>query len=366
MTVIPLNDLGRLHHSLRSEFLSAFESVLDHGGFVRGPEVGEFERAFAETVGAKHCIGCSNGTVALSAAYTVLGLAPGEEIITTPHTWIATAGAASYIGGKVVFADTLPGSCLLDPRAVESKINEKTRGIVPVHLFGQPANMKEFSKLAAEHNLWVVEDSAQAHLAEYAGEALGFFGDAATYSFFPGKNLGALGDAGCITTNNDQVAQGLRDVIDHGGKGDHSRVGMNFRLNSLQAAFLLRKLPLLREWTRMRQAIAYEYSEAFREIEGLGIPEVQPDRTHVFHQYVLRSERRDALREYLLAHGVETGIHYPRLVNQTRAFGGEPVDGRYPCAESAVRSCLSLPIFPTQTHAEVKKVVSLVKAFYER
>lgn len=364
---VPLNDLSRIHDSLREDFRIAFDEVLETGEFVRGQQVAEFEQQFARIAGVKHCIACSNGTVALSTVYKALGLAPGDEVITTPQTWIATAGAAAFLGATVRFADTLESSHLLDPKFVERLVTARTKGIVAVHLFGQPAAMNELQAIADRYGLWLVEDGAQSHLATYDDQPLGTVGRAVTYSFFPGKNLGALGDAGAICTNDDLLAEVCREVVDHGGKGSHRRVGMNFRLNTIQAAVLLKKLPYLTKWTNERQAIAKQYGNGLAGIRELVLPHVHPDRTHVYHQYVISVESRDELRSHLESCGVASAVHYPQLVPDTPAFAEfRDVQPALPTARHNVQRCLSLPIFPGMRMDEVGFVIDSINSFFRR
>jgi len=362
---IPLNDLSRIHDPLRKEFTEAFEAVLDAHQYVRGPQITKFELAFAEMTGIANCIGCCNGTVALNAAFKALGLQPGDEVITTPHTWIATAAAATFLGANVVFADTQIGSYLIDPGSVVGKITEKTKGIIAVHLFGQPTDLNELRAIADDHGLWLVEDCAQAHLATYGDSHVGTTGEIATYSFFPGKNLGAIGDAGAMVTNDVKMANTLRELVDHGGKGRHNRIGTNYRLNSIQAAMLAIKLPYLKMWTEERQSIASIYDARFAEIPDLKKPIVRPDRTHVYHQYVVATPQRDALRKVLSDRGVATGIHYPEVLPATPAYrnlGASPES--CPVAFSAQSEILSLPVFPGMRKQEVEYVAESICNFF--
>ena len=261
----------------------------------------------------RHCISCANGTDALYIAMAALKVKPGDEVITTAHSWISTSAMITHAGATPVFCDTDAQTFTIDPAAIESAITPRTVGIIPVHLYGQPADMDAIMAIARRHKLWVIEDCAQAHLARFRDQQVGTFGDAATYSFYPGKNLGAMGDAGAIVTGRSDLAERMAMLARHGGlmKHQHQIEGINSRLDGLQAAILSAKLPHLPRWTKARQAAAAVYDAGLNQIENVGVPQVAPDRTHVYHLYTIQHPQRDKLAAHLSANGVQTAINYP-------------------------------------------------------
>src|SRR5437879_3122669 len=301
---IPFVDLHAQYLGIKAEIDSAIAEVIAQSAFIRGKHVDTFEQAWAQTLNVKHCVSCANGTDALYIAMRGLGLKPGDEVITTAHSWIATSETITQAGGRVVFCDTQEDTLNIDPRLIEAKITKATVGIIPVHLAGQPADMNEIMAIAKKHNLWVIEDCAQAHLATYQGRLVGTFGNAATFSFYPGKNLGAYGDAGCIVTNDDVLADWTATFARHGGKGEHVMEGINSRMDGLQAAILNAKLPHLPAWTTARRRVAARYNELLSGINSLTTPKVGRNREHVYHLYVIRTGERDALKKHLTEAGV--------------------------------------------------------------
>jgi dTDP-4-amino-4,6-dideoxygalactose transaminase len=363
---VPFADLYAQYLSIRSEIDSAIAEVIRTSAFIRGPFVEEFERAFADMMGAPHCVSCANGTDALYIAMRALGVKSGDEVIAPAHSWISTTETITQAGGKVVFCDTDPETFTIDPARIVAKIGPRTVGIVPVHLYGQPADMDPIMALAAKHKLWVLEDCAQAQLARYKGRRVGTFGIAASFSFYPGKNLGAMGDAGAITTADADLAQRMAMFARHGGlnKGDHQIEGMNSRLDGLQAAVLLVKMRHLEAWTARRQEIARRYSELLGGIDGLTRPLVASDREHVWHLYVVRHRRRDALAKYLASRGIQTGINYPvalPFLPAYRRFGHTRED--FPVAYGHQSQILSLPIFAEITWAQIQTVADAIRSF---
>jgi len=295
-----------------------------------------------------------------------LGVKPGDEILAPAHSWISSTETITQAGGKVVFCDTDADTYSIDVKQIESKITSRTVGIIPVHLYGQPADMDAIMKIAAKHKLWVIEDCAQAHLAKFGGRTVGTFGVAASFSFYPGKNLGAMGDAGALITGDAKLAERMAMFARHGGitKGDHQIEGINSRLDGLQAAVLSVKLPHLPAWTARRQEIAAEYSKLLAGIDGLGLPVVAPGRSHVYHLYVVRHERRDALARHLAALGVQTVINYPVALPFLPAyarFGHRPED--FPNAFHNQSRVLSLPIFPEMTPQQMAIVAGAIRSF---
>lgn len=362
---VPFNDLYTQYQSIQPEIDAAIAAVIRESAFVRGRFVEQFEQDFARAIGVDHCISCANGTDALYIAIRALGLEPGDEVITTAHTWISTAESITQAGGQVVFCDTEPDSFLIDPSQIEAKVTPRTRGIIPVHLYGQPADMDEILAIAHKHNLWVIEDCAQAHLAEYKGRQVGTMGDIGTFSFYPGKNLGAMGDAGAIVTNNTRLAEWMALFARHGGKGNHQIEGINSRMDGLQAAILSVKLPYLRQWTEKRQAIANEYNTQFALIDGIYTPKVKGDRTHVYHLYVIQCDQRDRLKEWLHAAGIQTAINYPLALPNCDAYLHlkDSYTAAFPNATTAQSRILSLPIFPELEKSQLDFVVENHKIF---
>lgn len=355
---IPFVDLHAQYLNIKSEIDSAIADVIAQSAFIRGPQVAAFERAWAEASGIKHCVSCANGTDALYIAMRALGVKPGDEIITSAHSWIATTETITQAGGRVVFCDTDYETFTIDPALIESKITSATVGIIPVHLYGQPADMEPIMAIARKHNLWVIEDCAQAHLAKYGRQLVGRFGNVATFSFYPGKNLGAYGDAGCIVTNDDRLADWMANFARHGGKGEHVMEGINSRMDGLQAAVLNAKLPHLPAWTKARRRVAARYDELLDGVGDIVRPKVGPDRDHVYHLYVIRSEKRDGLRKHLADAGVATVVNYPKALPFYPAYaylGHAPED--FPIAYANQSRILSLPIYPEMTEEMIAYVV---------
>jgi len=363
---VPFADLHSQYLTIREETDAAIAAVIRSSAFIRGPFVDAFEAEFASAVGVEHCVSCGNGTDALYIALHALGIRPGDEVITTAHSWIATSETITQAGGRVVFCDTDADTYTIDPAQIEAKITPRTVGIIPVHLYGQPADMDPIMEIARRHRLWVIEDCAQAHLATYKGRTVGTFGVAATFSFYPGKNLGAMGDAGAIVTADGALARRMAMFARHGGlqKGDHQIEGINSRLDGLQAAILSVKLKRLPDWTRVRQGIASQYGRLLASASGITVPVVGPGREHVYHLYVIRHERRDALARHLAAQGIQTVVNYPVALPFLPAYAylrGQPE--QFPNAYTHQSRVLSLPIFPEMTTAQLGRVVDTISAF---
>jgi dTDP-4-amino-4,6-dideoxygalactose transaminase len=368
-SAVPLVDLHAQYLTIRPEIDAAIAAVIQTSSFIRGPHVEEFERAFAGAIGVEHCVSCGNGTDALYIVMHALGLKPGDEVITTAHSWIATSETITQAGGAVVFCDTDADTFAINAERIEALITPRTVGIIPVHLYGQPADLDKILAIADRHGLWVIEDCAQAHLATYKGRMVGSFGVAGTFSFYPGKNLGAMGDAGAIVTNDAVLARRMAMFARHGGvtKGDHQIEGINSRLDGLQAAVLTVKLKHLPAWTKARQTIAAQYSELLSTCEDLITPHITPGLSHVFHHYVVRHEKRDALAAHLMQGGVQTAINYPIALPFLPAYARlahSPHD--FPVAHRHQSRILSLPIFPEMTQAQIKHVVGAVQSFGRR
>ena len=365
-TVVPFADLHAQYRSIRTEMDAAIAEVIASSAFIRGPFVENFEHAFAEAMGVAHCVSCANGTDSLYIAMHALGVKPGDEVIAPAHSWISTTETITQAGGKVVFCDTDATTFTIDPAQIEAKVTPRTVGIIPVHLYGQPADMDPIMALAAKHRLWVIEDCAQAHLARYKGRHVGSFGQAASYSFYPGKNLGAMGDAGAVLTPDATLATRMAMFARHGGltKGDHQIEGINSRLDGLQAAVLSVKLPHLPAWTARRQEVARAYGELLAGIDGLTLPRVAPGREPAWHLYVVQHEQRDALAKHLARRGIQTVVNYPVALPFLPAYsrlGHQPAD--FPVAHRHQSRILSLPIFPEITAAQMQAVAEAIRSF---
>jgi dTDP-4-amino-4,6-dideoxygalactose transaminase len=380
---IPLLDLSASHKALRPKFLKAMTRVLGSETFILGPEVEKLEKAIARYCGVKYAIGVSSGTDALLVSLMALGVGPGDEVITTPYSFFATVGTIARLGARPVFVDIDPATYNMKPEDLEEVITSKTKAILPVHLFGQCADMALILAVAHRYKLFVIEDAAQAIGADYKdGCRAGAMGDVGCFSFFPSKNLGALGDAGMVVTQNPALADKIRTLRVHGSRERyyHKEIGGNFRLDALQAAFISVKLPFLDEWTRARRKNAEVYREFFKDsglLEGvppprvpLGLPEAvyKKDKithAHIYNQFIIRAPRRDALREHLLRNGIGTAVYYPlplHLQDCFRSLGYKP--GDFPEAERAAQESLALPIYPGLTRRQQEQVVTVLEGFY--
>jgi dTDP-4-amino-4,6-dideoxygalactose transaminase len=364
---IPFVDLHAQYLSIKSEIDAAIGDVIAQSAFIRGPHVSSFEGNWAKALGVKHCVSCANGTDALYIALRALGVKSGDEIITSAHSWISTSETITQAGGRVVFCDTDCDTFTIDPAFIEAKITSATVGIIPVHLYGQPADMDLIMAIARKHNLWVIEDCAQAHIAKYEGRVVGTFGNAATFSFYPGKNLGAYGDAGCVVTDDDRLADWAATFARHGGKGEHVMEGICSRMDGLQAAILNAKLSHLPAWTEARRDVAARYSELLRGVGDVISPKAAPNRDHVYHLYVIRTEKRDALRKYLSQAGIATVLNYPKALPFYPAYAYlRHVPEDFPVAYANQFCILSLPIYPEMSEEMIAYVVEHIASFMER
>lgn len=347
---IPLVDLKAQYRSIQTDIDAAIARVLESTAFIMGKEVAEFEAEYADYCGAKHAIGVANGTDAILIALQALGIGRGDEVITTPHTFIATVEPIIQLGARPIFVDIDPHTYNLDPERLEAAITEKTKAIMPVHLYGQPANMTAIQEIAQRYNLAIIEDAAQAHGAYYANRKVGSWGTMTGFSFYPGKNLGAYGDAGAIITHDDEFASRLRLLREHGSKTkyEHMIIGMNSRLDSLQAAILRVKLRYLEAWTEARRERAARYKALLATIPGLILPTEDPQARHVYHLYVVQVPvDRDALLHALHARGIGVGIHYPTPLHLQPALANYGWKrGDYPIAETVAARIISLPLYP--------------------
>lgn len=361
---VQLVDLGAQYRSIRPEIDAAIQRVLDTTSFILGDEVHRFETAWARHVGAGGAVGVSSGTAAIELALRALGVRPGDEVITAAHTFIATAEAITNAGARPVFADIDPATFAIDPDHVEDLITPRTRAVLPVHLYGHPADMGALMDIAARRDLWVIEDAAQAHGAAIGRRPVGSIGHLACFSFYPGKNLGAYGDAGAVTGNDPVVLDRVRRLRDHGRttKYEHVEVGFAERIDALQAAILAAKLPHLEAWTEARRRHARRYVELLSEA-GVTVPTEQRGVRHVYHLFVVRSGRRDDLLEHLREAGVMAGIHYPIPLHRQPAYVALGYgDVSLPHTERAAAEVLSLPIYPELPDDAIAHVAATVRS----
>jgi dTDP-4-amino-4,6-dideoxygalactose transaminase len=360
---IPFLDLKTPHRALSEEILAAWKRLLEDAAFIGGAEVDGFEREFAAFTESSCCVGMSNGTDALRLAAIGLGVQPGDEVITAAHTFIATTEAISQAGGRPVLVDVDPVTATLDPKALEAAITPHTRLIVPVHLYGQPADMDPILEIARGRSIPVLEDAAQAHGARYKGRAAGSIGDAACFSFYPGKNLGACGEAGAVTTGDAELEGRMRMLRDHGQvqKYQHDLEGWNARLDALQAAALRIKLRHLLAWNEQRREAARWYGELL-EGSALRLPREAPDRLHVYHLYVVRHPERDRIQKALADAEIACGLHYPVPLHLQKAYAGlGHSEGDFPHSERWAFHGLSLPMFPSITREQVERVAAVLR-----
>lgn len=369
---IPFVDLKLQFQSIKDEVNGAISTVISETAFINGKYVQRFEAAFSEVHQVKHCIAVGNGTDAITIALKAMGIGNGDEVITVANTFIATSEAITACGARVVFVDCLKDTYNIDPALVEEKINSKTKAIIPVHLYGQPADMDAIMTIAKKNKLFVLEDSAQAHIAEYNSEndgwkKIGSFGDVATFSFYPGKNLGAYGDGGAIVTNNDKIAKKARMYANHGrvSKYDHEFEGINSRMDGIQGAVLEIKLKYLAQWVEKRRWVAKQYDLLLKDVCEITLPYVNPKAKPVYHLYVIRTKKRDELKEFLAEKGVSSGIHYPIALPNLSAYkylNHKPDDFQF--ASQFQNEYLSLPIFPEMTIEQIEYTVRMIKEFF--
>jgi len=364
---IPLVDLQAQYRSIKPEIDAAIQNVIDTSQFILGKAVHDFEEAFAKAHGVKHCIAVGSGTDALHVALWAAGIKEGDEVITVPFTFIATVEAISLLGAKPVFVDIDPKTYTMDPSKVERAITPRTKAILPVHLYGQPAAMDELSEIARRHKLILIEDAAQAHLAKYHGKYVGQFGALTCFSFYPGKNLGAYGEAGAVITDDESLAAKMRKLRDHGQseKYKHEMWGHNYRMDGFQGAVLGVKLKYLPRWTQRRRQIAGLYRKLLNGVGDLVLPFEAPNVEHVYHLFSVRTKRRSDLQKYLAGKGIATGLHYPIPLHMQPAYlhlGYHK--GDFPVSEAVAGDCLSLPVFADLTDEQVGFVADCVKEFY--
>jgi len=364
---IPLVDLKAQYLSIQDEIDGAIQRVVDSTSFIMGPDVRAFEDEFARFCVVRYAVGVDSGTAALHLAFLTCDIGLGDEVITTPHTFIATIGMLGRVGARPVFVDIDPRTYNMDPAKIEAAITERTKAVMPVHLYGQPAEMDLILEIADKHGLKVIEDAAQAHGAEYKGRRAGSMGHVAIFSFYPGKNLGAYGDAGAVVTDDGEIAEKVRLLRNHGrrDKYEHLLQGFNYRIDTLQAAILRAKLAHLEEWNEARRRRAAAYRGLLGDLD-LVLP-YEPEHVRaVYHLFVVRLQERDALAKYLRERGISTGIHYPiplHLQPACRHLGYK--EGDFPITEECARQVLSLPMYPELTQAQIQEVVRAIKEFLE-
>ena len=366
---IPFVDLKAQYQSIKKDIDKAIGQVIDETCFINGHFVKEFERDFAALYGVKHVIGCANGTDALYILMKMMGIGQGDEVITVANSWISSSETITQAGARPVFVDADPVYYSLDETQLESKITSRTKALIAVHLQGQACALDKIKEICHRHNIHLIEDCAQAHFSEFKGKRTGLHGLAGSFSFYPGKNLGAYGDAGCIMTNDDTLAEKCRMFANHGAlkKPDHRIEGINSRLDTIQAAILGAKLPHILQWTERRIQNAALYDKYLANLPGIVLPLKRPDTKHTYHLYVIRCERRDELMQFLKAQGIETAIHYPVALPNLPAYqylGHTPAD--FPVATRLQREILSLPMYPELTEEQIAYVAGQIKSFYKQ
>ncbi|MEI7534829.1 MAG: DegT/DnrJ/EryC1/StrS family aminotransferase [Verrucomicrobiae bacterium] len=365
---VPYLDLRAQLKPLRAEIDAAIARTLDNCSFCLGPDVAQFEKDFAAFCGAQHALGFNSGTSALHVAMLLLGVGPGDEVITTPYTFIATSWAISYCGAKPVYVDIDEATFNLDPKLIEKAITPRTKAVLPVHLYGQPFDVDAVATVCKKHNLPFVEDAAQAHGAKYKGKSIGTFGAVSCFSFYPAKNLGACGEGGALVTNDAKLAARAKSLREHGStvRYHHDEVGYNYRLEGIQGAVLGVKLKHLAHWTRERQRVAARYAELLKDTP-LQLPTVTAGNESAWHLYTVRSPRRDELKKFLDENKIGNAVHYPMPLHLQKVYA--PLGykaGDFPVAEKASREVLSLPMFPELTDAQIQRVADVVKEFFRR
>lgn len=364
LTKVGVIDLRAQYETLREEVAQALQEVADSTLYVLGPKVAEFERQFEGYTGAKHCIGVNSGTSALHLALICAGVGPGDEVITVPMTFIATSWAISYVGANPVFVDVDPVTYTMDVEQVERQITRRTKAFLPVHLYGQPADMGPLIELSERYGIPIIEDAAQAHGANYQGRQAGTLGKCGCFSFYPGKNLGAYGEGGAVVTEDDAVAARLRALRDHAQQTryHHDEIGFNYRMDAFQGAVLSIKLKHLERWTEQRRLLAARYKELLADLP-LQLPGEAPDRRHVWHLFVVLHPERDRIRKEMEERGVVTSLHYPVPVHLQKAYRHLRYRaGDFPVTERIAEECFTLPLYPEMTTAQQDQVIDALRA----
>ncbi|TSA53757.1 MAG: DegT/DnrJ/EryC1/StrS family aminotransferase [Planctomycetaceae bacterium] len=363
---IPFVDLKAHYQSIKDDIDNAIQCVINETAFIKGKYVSRFEEEYAEAYSVKHCISVANGTDAIYVTLKALGIGAGDEVITVANSWISTSETITQAGAKPVFVDIHPDYYTMDTSKIEEKITSRTKAVIPVHLYGQPAEIDKIKELCDSYNLYLIEDCAQAHFAEFKEQKTGTFGIAGTFSFFPGKNLGAYGDAGAIISNDVDFATNARMFANHGAleKHQHEREGINSRLDGIQAAILSVKLPHILDWNQKRLENAIYYSQLLSEVPDIITPGIHPDVKHVFHLYVIRTNARNTLQKHLGDNGISTGIHYPTPLPFLKAYDylKQPPDA-FPVAYKFKDEILSLPMYPELSREMIQYIVDNIKRF---
>ena len=362
---VPYLDLAAQIRGIRKEIDAALARTLDNCSFCLGPDVVQFEKDFAKFCEAQHCLGFNSGTSALHVALKILNIGEGDEVITTPSSFVATSWAISYVGAKPVFVDINDETFNIDPAQIERAITPRTKAILPVHLYGQPFDVDKVLEICRKHKLPMVEDACQAHGAKYKGKVVGTFGEISGFSFYPGKNLGACGEGGALVTNNDKYATRARSLREHGSavRYYHDEIGYNYRMEGFQGAVLCVGLPHLAKWIKERRRVAARYTELLADTP-LQLPLEADYAESAWHLYVVRHPRRDALKKYLEDNGVGCAVHYPIPLHLQKAYAHLGYKkGDFPVSEMAAHECLSLPIYPELTEAQIQRVVEVIKNF---
>lgn len=364
---VPFVDLKTQYLSIKSEINDSIQNVLENTAFILGKSVKDFEDEFARVHDVKYCYGVSSGTDGNHMVLWALGIGPGDEVIIPANTFIATVWGATLCGAIPVFVDCEIDSYNIDPKKIEEKITKRTKAIIAVHLYGQSADMDHLNKIAKEHNLFIVEDCAQAHLAEYKQKRVGGLSRAASFSFYPGKNLGAYGEGGAVTTSDQELASKFKMMRDHGSdkKYYHEVYGHNYRMEGIQGAVLGVKLRYLDRWTQGRRNNASLYNELLKDVRDVITPKEMPYAKHVYHLYVIRTARRDELQKYLDAKGISTGLHYPVPLHLQKVFSNlNYKEGDFPITEKLAKEILSLPMYPELTKDQIHYVCDSIKDFF--
>jgi dTDP-4-amino-4,6-dideoxygalactose transaminase len=364
---VPFVDLSVQYNNIKADVDKAIADVISEAAFVGGKYVKVFEQKFAELYGVKHVIGCGNGTDSLYIIMKMLGIGAGDEVITVANSWISSSETISQTGAKPVFIDVHPTYYSMDETQLQSKVTSRTKAIIPVHLHGQICDVEVIKSICDKNDLYMIEDCAQSHFSEFNEKRAGLFGIAASFSFYPGKNLGAYGDAGCIITNEDSLAEKCRMYANHGAlkKHQHQMEGINSRLDGLQASILTAKLPYILKWTEQRIKNASLYNQNLKGIDGICLPITRPNSKHTYHLYVVRTRQRQALMEYLAKLGIETAVHYPTTLPNLAAYqylGHIPDD--FPVASKMQSEILSLPMYPELTEEMIIHVADSIRGYY--
>lgn len=363
---IPFLDLKSQYLSIKSEIDNAIKKIIENTSFIGGDELVKFSDSLSGLLNVKHSVTVANGTDAIYIALKMLGVGEGDEVITTAHSWISTSETITQTGAKPIFIDTNEFFCI-NTDLIESRITKHTKAIIPVHLYGNSCDMSKINQLAKKYNLFVIEDCAQAILTKYKNKCVGTIGDAGTISFFPGKNLGAYGDAGAIITNKSILAKNMKMYANHGGlvKHQHEIEGINSRMDSLQAAILNVKIKYIKDWIKQRRQAADIYNHYLKDLQEISLPQVQPNSEHSYHLYVIKTKKRKALSDYLNYKKISTGIHYPKPLPALKCYKSHKIDlSEFPNSMRDAKEILSLPIFPEINEKQIQYIANAIKNFY--